>query len=52
MGILGWGEKDTSTPQERDDWRSNAQKQMDEQNGKTDDDGDETPRHRRARNPR
>jgi hypothetical protein len=31
MGLFGWGEKDTSTPQERKDWRDNAKKQMDQQ---------------------
>lgn len=35
MGLFGWGEKDSSTPQERKDWRDNAKKQMDEQRGKT-----------------
>lgn len=35
MGLFGWGDKDTSTPQERKDWRDNAQKQIDQQNGKT-----------------
>lgn len=52
MGFLGWGETDSSTSQERKDWRDNAQKQIDQQNGKDQqDDGDDTPRHRRARRP-
>jgi hypothetical protein len=53
--MLGWGkQRDTSTAEERAAWKANAEKQMEDANNSADDgdDGDTTPRHRRARNPR
>lgn len=31
--MFGWGQKDTSTPQERAGWRNRAEEQMAEQRG-------------------
>lgn len=31
MGLFGWGERDTSTPQEREGWRERAEEQIHEQ---------------------
>lgn len=35
MGLFGWGQQDTSTPQERAAWKERAQEQIDEQDGTT-----------------
>lgn len=51
MGLFGWGDTDNTTPQERKDWRDNAQEQIDQQNGKDKTkpkpEDDQPPRHAR-----
>lgn len=53
MAGLGWGKRDTTTREERESWKANAQAQMDQQAGRDNDDDDstDTPGHRRARRP-
>lgn len=50
MGLFGWGERDTSTPQERKSWRERAEEQIDEQS--TDEQEPQPKGHRKAVRPR
>lgn len=50
--MTGWGQRDNTTRAERAAWKERAKEQMAEQNGKADDDTDESPgepRHARRK---
>lgn len=52
MGLFGWGERDTSTPQERKGWRERAEEQIDDQNADQQQDTKPERGHRKAVRPR